>query len=126
MTASTLLLICEVYLWAGLATGVVFLIWGIDQIDENARGAWAFRPLILPGVLLIWPLVLLRWARLLRGWDEARRHLPPRRAQTWIGLGMALLLPAIIALALSIRQDGPFERRAVLLGPPQTDAETRP
>ncbi|MEM8741014.1 MAG: hypothetical protein AAGE13_05900 [Pseudomonadota bacterium] len=120
MTAATLLSIGEGYLWAGLAVGVVFLGWGIDRIDKNARGAWVFRPLVLPGIMLIWPLVLWRWAVLERGWDEARRHRPPHRAQRIVSLAMAAGLVAIIALALSIRQNGPFERPALLLSAPET------
>lgn len=118
MTAATLLTIGEVYLWAGLAVGALFLLWGIGRVDANARGAWVFRPLILPGIVLVWPLVLWRWAVLERGWDEARRHRPPHRVQRLAGLAMAVALVAIIALALSIRQNGPFEQPALLLSAP--------
>ena len=53
---------------AGLAVALVFLVWGIDRVDPSAHGAYAFRPLLVPGVTLLWPVVLLRWA-----WLEWRR-----------------------------------------------------
>lgn len=51
---------------AGLAAAAVFLLWGIDRVDPTAAGAYAFRPLLIPGIVLLWPAVLLRWARLER------------------------------------------------------------
>ena len=53
---------------AGSAVALVFLLWGMDRIDPSAAGAYAFRPLLAPGVVLLWPIVLLRWA-----WLEIRR-----------------------------------------------------
>jgi hypothetical protein len=35
-------------------------------VDPAARGAYAFRPLLLPGLVLLWPLVAWRWAVLAR------------------------------------------------------------
>lgn len=52
------------YLLAGGIVGVLFLVGGLDRIDPAARQSYAFRPLLLPGILLIWPLVLLRWYQL--------------------------------------------------------------
>lgn len=64
--------IAEATVWAvrawiavGLAVAVAFLGFGIDRVDSAARGAYAFRPLLLPGIVLLWPLVLWRW-RVLR------------------------------------------------------------
>lgn len=45
----------------GLVIGLVFIIAGIDRVDPGARRSWAFRPLLLPGFMLIWPLALWRW-----------------------------------------------------------------
>lgn len=57
---------------AGLAVAVVFLLVGIDRVDEAARGSYAVRPILAPGVILLWPLVLWRWiAR-----ERARRADP--------------------------------------------------
>jgi hypothetical protein len=43
---------------------VAFLLWGIDRIDPAAAGAYAFRPLLFPGIVLLWPVVALRWLTL--------------------------------------------------------------
>jgi hypothetical protein len=55
-----------VWLAIGVVVGVVFLFLGIDRIDPAARGAYAFRPLLLPGLTLLWPFVALRWFTLAR------------------------------------------------------------
>lgn len=57
------------WLVTGMAVGLAFLIFGIDRIDPSARGAYAFRPLLLPGLALLWPLVLIRWLALLKTQD---------------------------------------------------------
>lgn len=50
-------------LWAliGTAVALVFLIVGIDRIDPAARGAYAVRALLFPGLALLWPVVAWRW-----------------------------------------------------------------
>lgn len=55
-------------LWAtpGLIVAVSFLSFGIDRIDHAAVGAYAFRPLLIPGIILLWPLVAWRWSALIR------------------------------------------------------------
>ena len=45
----------------GLLVAVAFLFLGIDRVDPAARGAHAFRPLLLPGLVLLWPFVVARW-----------------------------------------------------------------
>ena len=124
--AATLLEFAGGYALIGLCTAAIFLVRGIDQADPNARGAWAFRPLLIPGLVLIWPLVLWRWWRLARGENLARRHRPPRSAQDHLALALALLVPLILATALLARQDGPHERPAVMIAPPDADAGKRP
>ncbi len=52
-----------IYGVAGLIVGVAFLFLGIDRIDPAARGAYAFRPMLLPGLMLLWPVVAWRWWR---------------------------------------------------------------
>lgn len=59
--ANALLMLAGIYIWIGAAVAVVFLAWGIDRIDESARGAYLFRILVAPGVLGLWPLVLACW-----------------------------------------------------------------
>ena len=58
-------------LWAyggiGLAVAAAFLLIGIDRVDPAARGAYAVRPLLVPGLVMLWPLVLIRWVQLARG-----------------------------------------------------------
>ena len=49
------------YLTAGGVVAVAFLIFGIERVDHNASGSLAFRPLLVPGLCLIWPLVIWRW-----------------------------------------------------------------
>ena len=117
--AAVILLIGKGYLLIGLAVAAVFLSVGMQRIDGNADGAWVFRPLLVPGVLLIWPLVLWRWRVLSRGEDLMARHRLPRGTQNGAALVMAVLVPVIVLGALLVRQDGPFERRAVLLEAPQ-------
>lgn len=54
----------EVYGIAGAVVAAAFLIVGLDRIDPSAAGAYAFRPLLVPGTILLWPLVVVRWIRL--------------------------------------------------------------
>lgn len=55
-----------VYAVIGAALALAFLLWGIDRIDPAANGSYAFRPLLLPGLVLLWPLVAARWIALER------------------------------------------------------------
>ncbi len=64
--ASLLVNVAWAYGGLGLAVAAAFLTFGIDRIDASARGAVAFRPLLVPGVVLLWPLVLVRWRALAR------------------------------------------------------------
>jgi hypothetical protein len=51
-----------VYAAAGLVFALVFLGLGLTRIDDGAKGAGlAFRLLILPGLIALWPLMLVRW-----------------------------------------------------------------
>lgn len=54
------------YVLAGAVVAAVFLLFGVDRIDPQARGAYTFRPVVAPGVVLLWPLVLHRWITLER------------------------------------------------------------
>lgn len=55
------------YAGIGALVGLAFLLAGIDRVEPAARGGFAFRPLLLPGLVLLWPLVLWRWVVLARG-----------------------------------------------------------
>jgi hypothetical protein len=63
LIAAAIVQIVTVYLAVGVVVGVAFLFVGIDQVDEAARGAFAFRPLLLPGLTLLWPYVVTRWLK---------------------------------------------------------------
>lgn len=51
-----------VYAAAGAVFALAFLVLGLTRIDNGAKGAGlAFRLLILPGLIALWPLMLIRW-----------------------------------------------------------------
>lgn len=58
--------VATIYLAVGVVVAVLFLLFGIDRIDPQARGAYLFRPMIAPGLVLLWPLVAWRWLALER------------------------------------------------------------
>ncbi|MEM7524706.1 MAG: hypothetical protein AAF360_13290 [Pseudomonadota bacterium] len=106
--------------WIGLAVALPFLAFGIDRIDENARGSYIFRPLLLPGVLIIWPLVLWRWLVLETGRDNwANRHRPPRRSHGIAAIAFAVAIPAIIITGLAVKQTWPEAFEPELLEAPE-------
>lgn len=51
----------QIHLWIGLAAAAVFIVFGIERVEPNCKGSLAFRPLLIPGLSLLWPLVLWRW-----------------------------------------------------------------
>ncbi len=63
-TVNILVDIAYVYLLAGGVFAFIFLMIGLDRIDPSARGAYFFRPLLIPGLCLLWPLALVRWVLL--------------------------------------------------------------
>jgi hypothetical protein len=65
-TAEFLVAAAGGYGLAGLLVGIGFLLVGLDRVEPAARGAYGVRPLMLPGLVLLWPWVALRWASLLR------------------------------------------------------------
>ncbi len=108
----------KVWLSVGAIVAVAFLLVGIDRIDEDADGAYVFRPLLVPGVLLIWPLVLWRWFVLATGRDSwPKRHLPVRDAHFWVSVIFGVSIGVIIITGFSIRQVWPtsFEPQKLTL-----------
>ncbi len=104
--------------WIGLAVALVFLVWGVDRVEPNTRGAYIFRALLIPGVVLVWPLVLRRWWVLERGADNwAARHRAVRRwhGPLWWVLGAVIAVTLVAALTL--RDD-----RASAPGPERLEA----
>lgn len=65
MTGADLVLLAAAgYLAAGLVFGVAFVTVGVARIDTAARGtSVAFRLLILPGSVALWPLLAAKWAQ---------------------------------------------------------------
>ena len=114
--AALILALVRVWLWVGAAVAALFLTIGIGRIDEDARGAWIFRPLLVPGILLIWPMVLWRWWVLETGRDNwAKRHDPPRYAHRWAAALMAAGIALAVVLGLTARQEWPAQISPVQL-----------
>lgn len=55
-------------LWAGIGLIVAasFLLYGFDKVDPGAHEAYAVRPLLIPGLVLLWPLVIWSWLSLVK------------------------------------------------------------
>lgn len=61
--AELVLLVAGGYLLAGFLFGLAFVTLGVTRIDPAARGtSAAFRLLILPGSVALWPLLATKWA----------------------------------------------------------------
>ena len=61
---TVLLIAVAVYLAAGLAFSIPFVIKGVAQIDEGAVGSkWGFRLIIIPGTIVFWPVLLKKWMK---------------------------------------------------------------
>ncbi|MEM9872026.1 MAG: hypothetical protein AAF822_12280 [Pseudomonadota bacterium] len=100
----------------GAAVAAVFLTIGIDRIDEDARGAYVFRPLLIPGVLMIWPLVLWRWWQIeAEAAPWAARYRPVRASYGAAVIAMSLGIVVIVGLGLSVRQTWPADAAPVQL-----------
>ena len=53
--------VLQYYGYIGLAVAAAFLLFGIERVDPRARRTYAFRPLLIPGCIVLWPLVIARW-----------------------------------------------------------------
>jgi hypothetical protein len=59
-----LFVIMGVYVLIGLLFAILFVIKGVDKIDEGAHGgSIGFRLIIIPGVMAFWPLLLKKWVQ---------------------------------------------------------------
>jgi len=123
-TAEALIGFLSIWLMIGGVVAAVFLFIGIDRIDEDARGAYVFRPLLVPGVLLIWPLVLWRWWVLETGRDnpDSRFH-PVRKAHGVSAVMLALIVIGTIILGLSSRQQWPVDFEPERLSAPEETSQ---
>lgn len=114
--AETMILLVQIWGGIGVLVSLVFLTIGLGQIDEDARAAVTFRPLLVPGILVLWPLVLWRWWVLASGRDKwPRRHTPPRRSHRAVAITMAVLIPLTLLTSFSIRQTWPSDIAPVKL-----------
>ena len=59
--------VLQYYGYVGLAVAAAFLLIGIERVDAGARRSYAFRPLLIPGCIVLWPLVIWRWVAAERG-----------------------------------------------------------
>lgn len=106
--AQALFFAFQIWCSIGAIIALIFLTIGIDRIDEDAQGAYVFRILLVPAILLIWPLVLWRWFILETNRDAwPNRHSPPRHAHFWVAIVFALAIPSIIVMGLVVRQTWP-------------------
>lgn len=103
------------YAATGGVVAVAFLLFGLERVDPSAVGAYAFRPLLVPGLVLLWPVVLIGWRR---GAGHRQAMIPPRRliaAHLRIWIGLAVVLPVILLAAWNLRQNAPGEAAPVKL-----------
>ncbi|WP_300035119.1 hypothetical protein [uncultured Roseobacter sp.] len=118
--AEAILMGLRVWAMIGAVVAAVFLTVGMDRIDEDAQGAYIFRPLLIPGVLVIWPLVLWRWYVYESGREVwSRRYAPPRRAHFAVGLILPVGIAVIILTGLVLRQTWPADIAPVQLSTAQ-------
>lgn len=110
--AHLLYVLVQLYALLGAAVAVWFLVAHLERVAPAAMGAYAFRPLLIPGLILLWPLVLWRIR------TQAAAATSFRRAHRRIWLLLAVALPAIVVAALSLRQNGPREAPPVRLSAP--------
>ncbi len=109
---SAVIIAAQAYGAIGAVVAAWFLLWRIEQIDPMARGAYAFRPLLVPGIVLLWPLVL--W----RATAPAGPHASFRAGHRRIWTALAVLLPLLVLGSLVLRQNGPTEARPERLAAP--------
>lgn len=121
--AAITVMLGQAWLVAGLGVGVAFLLFGLDRVDASARGAYGFRPLLLPGLVLLWPLVIWRWLEATPADTQPslkRRH---KRAHAAIWSGLALGLTLILGTGLMLRQHDVPASSSVRIGPAPSDAD---
>lgn len=116
--AETLVLLVQIWGGIGALVSVGFLTVGIGQIDEDAQGAVTFRPLLIPGIMVLWPLVLWRWWIIASGRDNwVLRHQPPRRSHRIVAVILAALIVVTLVTSFAIRQTWPAAVSPVQLEP---------
>jgi len=61
--ATSIIVAGQIWLGVGVLVACAWLTVGVGRVDPAARGAFAFRLLVAPGCVLLWPLLLHRWRR---------------------------------------------------------------
>jgi hypothetical protein len=104
--AQSLLAVASAYALAGACAGVAFLLARLDRIDPAARNSYAFRALIFPGLVLLWPLVFLRWRQLATGTMQVAPQPAARQAAAHraVWLCLAVLIPLVLGAAFAQRR----------------------
>ena len=60
--AEIMVTVAAVYLACGVAIGVPFVLRGLNRVDAAAQGSsLAFRLLLLPGTIALWPVMVRKW-----------------------------------------------------------------
>ncbi len=114
--AAMIVYLGELWLWIGAGVAALFLTVGIDRIDEDAQGAYVFRPLLIPGILLIWPLVIWRWVQIERqGEVTFNRYRPVRKSHHVVSFVMAICILGLLSFGWMARQDWPADVAPVQL-----------
>lgn len=54
-----LVIAAQAYIVIGAIVAAWFLLFGVERM-RAARQAFAFRPLLIPGAMLLWPLIVLK------------------------------------------------------------------
>ena len=108
-----MILAIVIYSGIGALVAAWFLLLRLERSDPSAQGAYAFRPLLVPGLVLLWPLVVWRTAM-----SSARPHRSFRASHRRLWIALALLLPVLLIGALALRQNGPTEARPERLAAP--------
>ncbi|MGZ2257294.1 hypothetical protein [Roseobacter sp. A03A-229] len=122
--AEAILMALRIWGSIGAVVAALFLTIGMDRIDEDAREAYIFRPLLIPGVLVIWPLVLWRWYLYESGRERwARRYDPPRKSHFTVGWLLPIGICVIILAGLSQRQSWPSDIAPVQISAPAEAAQ---
>lgn len=110
----------EIYAAAGACAAAGFLAFGLSKISVGARGAYAFRALIVPGLILLWPCILFRWRRLARGEEGYRAPdlAAQQRTHTVVWRAAAILLPILLLASQALRPRETLDQAPVRLSPP--------
>ena len=117
--AEAVFLVGQTWCLIGGVVSFLFLVLGLDRIDSSSHGSYAFRLLLIPGIILLWPIVLWRWFSLERERDRWQDfYAPPRKHHGFAAVLLAILVVLLLLTSWSIRQtwtDYEPERLSALL-----------